>query len=247
MSRKRESRAFLRKNLIDPRVPWRHKKQEMMAIARIIQVRMACKFKPISDVGYRLYKRAREQHRRYEICRKRHMSTSTGLSAMEWRSCLPLHLGTSVCQLEKHQRVSSGSSHLIKGAVWTRCDGRKNLSRYRKSMTERQKSKNQLEFFWKSTPLKSNAIISTRQCLWKLFKFLESEAGWHSEKLTRIIEHYTSYCSNGHEDFLGKRNEASEQHRSIRRGEWVEGPSLAITAIIFLEFTYLFRLSVSIT
>jgi len=89
MSRQRESRAFLRKNLIDPRVPWRHKRQEMMAIARIIQVRMACKFKPISDLGYRLYKRAREQHRRYEICRKRHMSTSTGLSAMEWRSCLP--------------------------------------------------------------------------------------------------------------------------------------------------------------
>jgi len=38
MLRQNESRAFLWKYLNDPRVPWRHKRREMMAIAGIIPV-----------------------------------------------------------------------------------------------------------------------------------------------------------------------------------------------------------------
>jgi len=38
MTRQNESRAFFEKYLNDPRVPWKHKRQEMMAIAGIIQV-----------------------------------------------------------------------------------------------------------------------------------------------------------------------------------------------------------------
>jgi len=57
-----KSRAFLGKYLNDPRVPWRHKRQKMMAIAGIIAVaKWLAKIKQLSDVGCRLYKRAREQ------------------------------------------------------------------------------------------------------------------------------------------------------------------------------------------
>jgi len=63
MLRQNESRAFLGKYLNDPRVPWRHKRQEMMAIAGIIQVaKWLAKIKQRSDVSCRLCKRAREQH-----------------------------------------------------------------------------------------------------------------------------------------------------------------------------------------
>jgi len=60
--RQNESRAFLGKYLNDPRVPWRHTKQEMMAIARIIPVaKWLAKIKQQSDVSCRLCKRAQEQ------------------------------------------------------------------------------------------------------------------------------------------------------------------------------------------
>jgi len=58
---------------------------------------------------------------------------------------------------------------------------------------------------------------------------------------------------------LGSLNEGPSRDRAWRRfdgwgmlrprckeGQWAEGPSIAITAIFFLEFAYLFRLSVSI-
>ena len=64
MLRQNESRAFLGKYLNDSRVPWRHKRQKMMAIARIIPVaKWLAKIKPWqwSDVSCRLCKRAREQ------------------------------------------------------------------------------------------------------------------------------------------------------------------------------------------
>jgi len=82
-----ESRAFLGKYLNDPRVSWRHKRREMMAIAGIILVaKWLAKMKQQSDVSCRLCKRAREQHavRAPKICRKRRMGTSTVLSAIEW-------------------------------------------------------------------------------------------------------------------------------------------------------------------
>jgi len=60
--RQNESRAFLGKYLNDPRVPWRHKRREMMAIAGIIQVaKWLAKIKQRSDVSSRLCKRAQEQ------------------------------------------------------------------------------------------------------------------------------------------------------------------------------------------
>ena len=63
MLRQNESRAFLGKYLNDPRIPWRHKRQEMMAIAGIIPIaKWLTKIKQRSDGSCRLCKRAREQH-----------------------------------------------------------------------------------------------------------------------------------------------------------------------------------------
>jgi len=63
MLRQNESRAFLGKYLNDPRVPWRHKRREMLAIAGIIPVaKWLAKIKQRSDVSCTLCKRAREQH-----------------------------------------------------------------------------------------------------------------------------------------------------------------------------------------
>jgi len=62
MLRQNESRAFLGKYLNNPRVPWRHKRREMMAIAGIILVdKWHAQIKQRSDVSCRLCKRAREQ------------------------------------------------------------------------------------------------------------------------------------------------------------------------------------------
>jgi len=62
MLRQIASRAFLGKYLNDPRVPLRHERREMMAIAGIIPVaKWLAKIKRRSDVGCRLCKRAREQ------------------------------------------------------------------------------------------------------------------------------------------------------------------------------------------
>ena len=64
MLRQNESRAFLGKYLNDPRVPWRHKRREMMAIAGIIPVAKwlaSAKIKQRSDVSFILCKRAPEQ------------------------------------------------------------------------------------------------------------------------------------------------------------------------------------------
>ena len=123
--RQNESRAFLRKYLNDPRVPWRHRRQELMAIAGIIPVaKWLAKIKAQSDVSCRLCKgHEKNAVRALRICRKRHMGTSTVLSAMEWRqpSRLPTTSSGDICMLAyklyKHQRVRSGLSHLIKSAV----------------------------------------------------------------------------------------------------------------------------------
>jgi len=62
MLRQNESKVFLGKYLHDPRVPWRHKRQETMAIAGIIPVaKWLAKIKQRSYVSCRLCKRAREQ------------------------------------------------------------------------------------------------------------------------------------------------------------------------------------------
>jgi len=62
MLQQNESRAFLGQYLNNPRVPWRPKRRELMAIAGIIPVaKWLAKIKQRSDVSCRLYKRAREQ------------------------------------------------------------------------------------------------------------------------------------------------------------------------------------------
>ena len=110
-----------RKYLNIPRVPWRHKRREMMTTAEIISVaKWLGKIKQRSDVSCRLCIRAPEQRDvSTEICQKRRMGTSTVLSAMEWQqpSRLPITSSGDICmpacKLHKHQRVSSGLSHLI--------------------------------------------------------------------------------------------------------------------------------------
>jgi len=60
--RQNESTAFLEKHFNDLRVPWRHKRRELMAIAGIILVaKWLAKIKQRSDVSCRLCKRLREQ------------------------------------------------------------------------------------------------------------------------------------------------------------------------------------------
>jgi len=205
MLRENESSAFLGKYLNDPRVPWRHKRREMMAISGIIPVaKWLAKIKQRSDVGGRLctekgtrttrcehWKFARRdicahqqcftqahtynqhtrgiattRHRSLEErggkkalletlhthtkrkCKKnpiftnlekrfehiklpaklldyllRSNKSNINQSAMEWRQ--PSRLPTTssgdicipACKLHKHQRVSSGVSHLINRAV----------------------------------------------------------------------------------------------------------------------------------
>jgi len=62
MLRQNESRAFLVKYLNDPRVPWRHKRREMIAIAGITPVaKWLARIKQRSDISCRLCKRAWEQ------------------------------------------------------------------------------------------------------------------------------------------------------------------------------------------
>ena len=125
MLRQNESRAFSGKYLNDPRVPWRHKRQEMMAIAGTIPVaKWLAEIKRRSDVGCRLCKRAREQRgASTENCRRRRVGTSTVLSVMDWRqpSWLPTTSSGDICmpacKLLKQLRVSSGLSHLMKRVV----------------------------------------------------------------------------------------------------------------------------------
>jgi len=123
-----KSRAFLRKYLNDPRVPWRHKRREMIAIAGIILVaKWLAKIKQRSDVSCRLCKRAREQRGTStenlpeETYRHINSAFCDGMTSDDNRhGCLPLHLKTSVCQhasCTNAQQVSSGLSHLIKRVV----------------------------------------------------------------------------------------------------------------------------------
>ena len=122
-----------------------------------------------------------------KICRKRRMGTSTVLSAMEWQQ--PSRLPTTssgdicmpACKVHKHQRVSSGLSHLIKQVVWACCVKRNSLSRYAAENRWRKRQQTLKKWsiwIWKST--KGNAMISTWQCFMKIV--LELEARWHSDQ-----------------------------------------------------------------
>jgi len=103
MLRQNESRAFLEKYLNDPRVPWRHKRPKMMAIAGIIPVaKWLAKIKQRSDVCCRLCKRAREQ--RGASTENVPEETYGQINSAFWMNgdnrhgCPPLHLETSICQ-----------------------------------------------------------------------------------------------------------------------------------------------------
>ena len=113
MLRQNESGAFLGKFLNDLLVPWRHRRQEILAIAGIIPVaKWLAKIKQRSDV--KDYAKGHENNavRALEICQKRRMGTLIVLSAMEWQqpSRLPTTSSGDICmpayKLHKHQRVS---------------------------------------------------------------------------------------------------------------------------------------------
>jgi len=107
MLRRNESRVFLQKDLNDPRVPWIHKRREMMAIGGIILVaKWLAKMRWRSDVGCRLCKRAREQRSASTENLPRRMGSNVWAHQqclLRWNgdnchSCPPLHMETSVCQ-----------------------------------------------------------------------------------------------------------------------------------------------------
>jgi len=100
MLRQNESRAFLGMYLNDPRVPWRHKRRETMAIAGIIPVaKWLAKIKQRSDISCRLCKRAREQHGACtEILPEETYGHINSAFCDGMATCSPLHLETFVCQ-----------------------------------------------------------------------------------------------------------------------------------------------------
>jgi len=95
----------------------------MIAIAGIILV-VNLNVLPKSN-GAADYAKGHENNRVRALknCWRRRMGTSTVLSAMEWRQLSQLPTTSSVdicmpaCELHKHERVSSGLSHLIKRVV----------------------------------------------------------------------------------------------------------------------------------
>ena len=100
MLRQHESRAFLGKYLNDLRVPWRHKRREMMAIVGIILAsKWLAKIKQRSDVSCRLCKRAREQRgastENLPEETYGHINSANGDNR---HGCPTLALETSVCQ-----------------------------------------------------------------------------------------------------------------------------------------------------
>ena len=180
--RKNESRAFLGKYLNDPRVPWRHKRREMMVIAGIIQVaKWLAEIKQRSDIACRLWKRAREQHgASTENLPEETYGHINSAFCNGSHGCPPPHLETSVRQHAscKHQRVSSGLSCLIRRVVWTRCGRRKSLSRYaaenRLRKRQQKLGKNLCE-----RALKGTVWFRPSNVLWK--SYLESKARWHND------------------------------------------------------------------
>jgi len=105
--RQNKIRAFLGKYLTrnDPRVPWRHKRREMKAIAEIIPVaKWLAKIKQQSDIGWRSCKRVREQgaastaNLPEETYRLTHKECFLRWNGDNHHGCPPLHLETSVCQ-----------------------------------------------------------------------------------------------------------------------------------------------------
>jgi len=146
--------------LNDLRVPWRHKRREMMAIEEIIPVaKWLAKIKNRSDVSCRLCTRAREQggastenlseetygHNNSAFCDV--MATSVRLPTTSSRDiCMP------ACKLHKHQRVSSGFSNLMKRVVWTRRGRKMSLSRYAVENRSRKRQQTwKKRSLWKST------------------------------------------------------------------------------------------------
>ena len=165
------------KYLNDLRVPWRHKRWEMMAIAEIIPVaKWFAKIKQRSDVSCRLCKRAREQrgasteklpeethgHINSAFCDGM-TTTFTAAHHFIWR-----HLHASM------QAARTPASRLRfvtpdKESSITRCGRREILSRYaaENHWRERQQTLKK-RLLWKST--KGHTMISTVtwQCYMKI-------------------------------------------------------------------------------
>ena len=190
MLRRMKSRAFLVKYLNDPRVPWGHKRREMMAIARIIPVATwLAKIKQRSDAGCRLCKRARKQRGlgTENLLKDIWSHHWTVPSAMEWQqpSRLPTISSRDIympaCKLHKHQRVSSGLSYLYtESSLYTLWQEEKSLGRVWEEFEQRiadgpgkgsRNCKNDLcERARKETPWFRPENVESKL-------FLESEAG----------------------------------------------------------------------
>ena len=161
-----------------------------MAIVGIIPVaKWLSEIKQWSNVSCRSYKRAREQH----SVSKRRMGTSTVFSTMKWRQLSRLPTTSSgdicmpACKLHKHQRVSSGLSHLIKREVWTHCGRRKSLRKY--AAENRWRKRQQTLKKWSVKEYESERYIFDPTILYEI-RF------WNQRPdrllLTSIVEHYPS-------------------------------------------------------
>jgi len=171
------------------------------------------------------------------------MGTSTVLSAMEWRqlSRLPTtasgHICMPACKLHKHQRLSSGLSHLIKRVVWVHCGRRTSLSRLivcsRELLTE------------KAADIEKTIAVKEHERERYDFDptiFYENRF-WNRRPDGIVINKYhrTLYIvdfkrsSDRNKDFLRvKEDETNEQHRSIIEALRAAAPEWTFEQINFV-------------
>jgi len=142
MLRQNESKAILGKYSNDPRVRWRHKRREMMAIAgTILSAKWLVKIKWRSDVDCRLRKRAREQRgastenlpeETYgHVNSAFYDRMATNVAAAHhfiWR-CLYASMQAAQTPASKPRFVTPDTEYSM-NLQFTRCGRRKSLSRY---------------------------------------------------------------------------------------------------------------------
>jgi len=187
MLRKNESRAFLGKYLNDPRVPCRHKRREMMAIAGIIPVAKWLAIKQRSDVSCRLCKKAREQR---------------GANTENWPEETYGHINSAFCN--EMARFVTAAYHFIWRHLYASMQAAQTpASKLRFVTPDKESSMSTLwqeeEFkqicsikslMEKSADIEKTIVVKEHErarydfdptitVLWKLF--LESEASWHSD------------------------------------------------------------------
>jgi len=224
MLRQNESRAFLGKYLNDPRVPWRHKRREMMAIAGIIPVaKRLAKTKQRSDVRCRLCKRAREQR---GVCTENLPEETYG------------HINSAFC--DGTATTVTAANHFIWRHLYASMKAAQTpMSKLRFVTPDKQSSMSTL---WQEENFKqicSRELLTEKAAdIEKTIAVKEHEREQHDFDPTVFYEnrfwnrrphgivinknHRTLYIlefkrsSDRNKNFLGvKENEANEQHRSI--------------------------------